>query len=285
MSEEKSQEEKVRQNQVEMARSMKVKPGILEILEQTEDWIVREWIYICALEGMNEKQLKELQTASVRKIQKNRREFLQEKFSSADGTLQKEVEQLQLEVQQVAKDSRDVRRAIEEGLKDALEKQAAAQEEALRATKSLLNVKEQEVQDLKKKNESLICKIRQIEQESVCPKETNEEKMETQTIEREESTGGYGKKEKQEFSLPGFLFRRKKESEIRKFIETYLQGTSFNEEQKEYLLQCLEEGMSVKAVEKFAIPGIDVSMMQRLKQLQQKEEKQSERTGTGKASN
>ena len=37
MSEEKSQEEKVRQNQVEMARSMKVKPGILEILEQTED--------------------------------------------------------------------------------------------------------------------------------------------------------------------------------------------------------------------------------------------------------
>ena len=285
MSEEKSQEEKVRQNQVEMARSMKVKPGLLEILEQTEDWIVREWIYICALEGMNEKQLKELQTASVRKIQKNRREFLQEKFSSADGTLQKEVEQLQLEVQQVAKDSRDVRRAIEEGLKDALEKQAAAQEEALRATKSLLNVKEQEVQDLKKKNESLICKIRQIEQESVCPKETNEEKMETQTIEREESTGGYGKKEKQEFSLPGFLFRRKKESEIRKFIETYLQGTSFNEEQKEYLLQCLEEGMSVKAVEKFAIPGIDVSMMQRLKQLQQKEEKQSERTGTGKASN
>ena len=285
MSEEKSQEEKVRQNQVEMARSMKVKPGILEILEQTEDWIVREWIYICALEGMNEKQLKELQTASVRKIQKNRREFLQEKFSSADGTLQKEVEQLQLEVQQVAKDSRDVRRAIEEGLKDALEKQAAAQEEALRATKSLLNVKEQEVQDLKKKNESLICKIRQIEQESVCPKETNEEKMETQTIEREESTGGYGKKEKQEFSLPGFLFRRKKESEIRKFIETYLQGTSFNEEQKEYRLQCLEEGMSVKAVEKFAIPGIDVSMMQRLKQLQQKEEKQSERTGTGKASN
>ena len=285
MSEEKSQEEKVRQNQVEMARSMKVNPGILEILEQTEDWIVREWLYICAMEGMNETQLKTLQTASVRKIQKNRKDFLQEKFSSADGALQKEVEQLQLEVQQVAKDSRDVRSAIEEGLKDALEKQAAAQEEALRATKSLLAVKEQEVQDLKKKNDSLSCKIRQVEQESVCPKETNEEKMETQTIEREESAGGYGKKGKQEFSLPGFLFRRKKESEIRKFIETYLQGTSFNEEQNEYLLQCLEEGMSVKAVEKFAIPGIDVSMMQRLKQLQQKEEKQSERTGTGKASN
>ena len=142
MSEEKSQEEKVRQNQVEMARSMKVKTGILEILEQTEDWIVREWIYICAMEGMNETQLKTLQTASVRKIQKSRKDFLQEKFSSADGVLQKEVEQLQLEVQQVAKDSRDVRSAIEEGLKDALEKQAAAQEEALRATKSLLAVKE-----------------------------------------------------------------------------------------------------------------------------------------------
>ena len=83
MSEEKSQEEKVRQNQVEMARSMKVKTGILEILEQTEDWIVREWIYICAMEGMNETQLKTLQTASVRKIQKSRKDFLQEKFSSA----------------------------------------------------------------------------------------------------------------------------------------------------------------------------------------------------------
>ena len=42
--------------------------------------------------------------------------------------------------------------------------------------------------------------------------------------------------------------------------------------------------MPIKAVEKFAIPGIDVSMMQRLKQLQQKEEKQSERTGKGKTS-
>ena len=83
------------------------------------------------MEGMNETQLKTLQTASVRKIQKSRKDFLQEKFSSADGVLQKEVEQLQLEVQQVAKDSRDVRSAIEEGLKDALEKQAAAQEEAL----------------------------------------------------------------------------------------------------------------------------------------------------------
>ena len=119
---------------------------------------MREWIYICAMEGMNETQLKTLQTASVRKIQKSRKDFLQEKFSSADGVLQKEVEQLQLEVQQVAKDSRDVRSAIEEGLKDALEKQAAAQEEALRATKSLLAVKEQEVQDLKKKNDSLTCK-------------------------------------------------------------------------------------------------------------------------------
>ena len=233
---------------------------------------------------MNETQLKTLQTASVRKIQKSRKDFLQEKFSSADGVLQKEVEQLQLEVQQVAKDSRDVRSAIEEGLKDALEKQAAAQEEALRATKSLLAVKEQEVQDLKKKNDSLTCKIRQIEQESVIPGKRRDQKKEPQMIESEERTEDYGKKERHELSLTGFLFKRKKESEIRKFIETYLQGTAFKEEQKEYLLQCLEEGMPIKAVEKFAIPGIDVSMMQRLKQLQQKEEKQSERTGKGKTS-
>ena len=103
-------------------------------------------------------------------------------------------------------------------------------------------------------------------------------------IESEERTEDYGKKERHELSLTGFLFKRKKESEIRKFIETYLQGTAFKEEQKEYLLRCLEEGMPIKAVEKFAIPGIDVSMMQRLKQLQQKEEKQSERTGKGKTS-
>ena len=44
MSEEKSQEEKVRQNQVEMARSMKVKPGILEIRNKRR--LYAEWIYI-----------------------------------------------------------------------------------------------------------------------------------------------------------------------------------------------------------------------------------------------
>ena len=71
-----------------------------------------------------------------------------------------------MEVQQVAKDSRDVRSAIEEGLKDALETGGGTGGSIARDEKSAGSKRAGKL-GFKKKNDSLTCKIRQIEQKSV----------------------------------------------------------------------------------------------------------------------
>ena len=141
-----------------MARSMKVKTGILEILGNRSCRKIGIYIFV-VMEGMNETQLKTLQTASVRKIQKSRKDFLQEKFSSGDGVLQKKLSNCSWKYSRLQKTAEDVQKCyLKRGWvwKNRRDRRSIARDEKSAA------VKEQEVQDLKKKNDSLTCKIRQI---------------------------------------------------------------------------------------------------------------------------
>lgn len=57
MEKEMTQAERVRQSQLTIARGMKVLPESLKVLEDVRDWTAREWLYICALDGVDIKQL------------------------------------------------------------------------------------------------------------------------------------------------------------------------------------------------------------------------------------
>ena len=54
------------------------------------------------------------------------------------------------------------------------------------------------------------------------------------------------------------------------FIETYLAEDTFNDAQKEFLIQCLEEGDSVQEMKTYASASLTPAMMQRLRQVRKK---------------
>ena len=58
--------------------------------------------------------------------------------------------------------------------------------------------------------------------------------------------------------------KRKKE------LEDLLTNEQMSEEQKDFLIDCLEEGLTPKQILEFADPNFSVNVMRRLKQLQQR---------------
>ena len=65
--------------------------------------------------------------------------------------------------------------------------------------------------------------------------------------------------------LKRMLAYKRKTTDTKKFIEEYIQNDRMNEEQKEYLLQCLEEGLTLKEIEAFASADLPVDIMRRLR--------------------
>lgn len=290
-------EREVRERQIKIARGMKVNEEILAVLEKVEKWQNREWLYICALDGMSVDQIRELQetNATTGKIRKARMDYLRDKCVRTD-LLQKEVESLHKEVREVCNESRKVRRTIEDGLEEALRKQTKAQEETIQAKDQMIGMLQQKIEEL---NNQLEEKTRLLSGQV----STAQSPYELQNMNRKKETKGISdnrdKKnqqiekvyadmnfvgndsaeseahvQKQDLNRKGFwgLFAEaRKESDIKRFIDQYIKNDKMKSEQTEFLLDCLEEGMSVKEIEKFAAPGLPVEVMKRLKNLQKRD--------------
>jgi hypothetical protein len=264
MAEEITPQEMVKKQQLAIAASMKIQQEILNILDKIEEWHVREWLYICAVDGMSAEKIMELAEtkASVRQIRKARMEYLRNRCVQTD-MLQIKIETLHKEVQEVCQESRQTRSTIENGLEDALKKQALAQTETIRAKDDMIEMLKNQIMQLQEQNKHI-----QTSMISVPDSGTREEPLQEikHNIEPLESTLPESKKK----TKPGQIFSlMRRGSETRKFIERYIQNDKMSMEQTDFLLECLEEGMSLKEIESFAAPGLSVDVMRRLKTLSQ----------------
>ncbi len=278
----------VRRRQIEIAKSMKVQPEILDILEKVEEWQNREWLYICALDGLPAEQIRKMQEgkASIGQIRKTRLDFLREQLVRTDP-FQDRLEKLQQEVRDVCKESRDTRNAIERGLEDALKKQARAQEETIRTKDQMMEMLTMQVEELNQKlqeqekqtekiqtaaeeDRSVRKRKRKTEAETITEPETPAPEVASE----EESADAAGQAaediHREKKGILSLFASARKDSDTRRFIDRYIKDDSITPEQKEFLLDCLEEGMSIKEIEKFAAPGLSIEVMQRLKNLQMK---------------
>lgn len=295
MAEEISREQQkdiVRQRQIEIAKSMKVKPDILDILNKVEEWQNREWLYICALDGMPTEQIRTLQEskATTGQIRKARMDHLQNICVKTD-LFQKNVESLQKEVREVCRESREARNAIENGLEEAMKKQAQAQEETILAKDQVIAMLHVQVEDLKRQlkecremvgsysltdetniEQPVLKKVRDIEQPLSVPEVSDPPRGDA---ERNESASRkereYLRQKNSGNRFIKAIMGTRKDTDIRRFIEKYIKDDKLSDEQKDFLLDCLEEGIEIKDIEKFAAPGLPVKVMQRLKRLQIKE--------------
>lgn len=251
METEMTQAERVRQSQLALARGMKLMPENLKVLEKVSDWITREWLYVCALDGMDIKQISESDgQLTVKQIRMKREEYFREKFGNSKD-LYDNLEQLQHEVEKTCKENRQVKKAVLE----MLEKGNQNSREQQKEQEEILREKEEEIRGL---NEQL--------------REIREKQARDRKEEEKDAGGGcsHGKAETEKFSFRLFLRKvqgKRQTADVKKFIQNYIEDERYSSAQIEYMLRCMEEGMKIKDIEKFAIPGASVDLMKRLRNL------------------
>ena len=96
--EEINQAEKVKRSQLAIAQSMQISEAALKVLDSVQEWTVREWLYVCALDGIDLKEMTNTKgRLTVDRIKEKRTDYLTEKLShsQADKKVIPDFEELQ----------------------------------------------------------------------------------------------------------------------------------------------------------------------------------------------
>lgn len=245
---------------------------IRQLLNETKDSKTCMWYLMCALDGMNDNELLKLAGCTIPQIKEARSEYLKKKYCG-NNTMFAEVQNLKNEVKEIAYESKAVRSSIEAELEHAIKNLIDSKDEMIKL------LKYQKV-DLQRQIEQMKSKVIQLENQKKeknpdekpveesrvqnRKKETNMNDIITEKIQTEEVRTGLAKRmQRYFFAVP----------DTRKFIETYLNNESLSVDQKEYLLSCLESGMSMKEIENIFSEKLSVDQMKRLNAIVQNRRK------------
>lgn len=245
--------------QIQIAAGMKLSDEVVDFLRSIPDWGKREWYYICALDRMPLSKLVEMnkKNYTIPKIRKERQDYLVSTYSDLDEVNQK-VEKLKKEAQEVFEESRELKDAIMSNLETALNKQSAAQEETIRTKDSMIQMLKERIERLET----------ELKEKGNVPK-FGTEKVPNETAQHERTAPD----KKSEQSIENGIFaegrrvwlKKKRQTEVKRFIDSYIKNENLSDEQKDFLLTCLEEGMPTSEVAEFASPNLSLEVMQRLK--------------------
>ena len=248
-----------------------VKTGqIGRLLNETKDSKTCMWYLICALDGMNDNELLKLAGCTIPQIKEARSDYLMKKYRGNDPMFA-EVQDLKNEVKEIVSENKAVRSSIEAGLEQAIRDQITISNQLIKSKDEMIEVLKYQKVDLQRQNEQMKSKVIQLENQKKKnnpvgkyveeprvqnrKKETNMNDIITEKIQTEEVRTGLAKRmQRYFFAVP----------DTRKFIETYLNNENLSADQKEYLLSCLETGMSMKEIENIFSEKLSVDQMKRL---------------------
>lgn len=255
-----------------------------KLLNDTKDSKKCLWYLICALDGMDENDIVELAERTIPQIQAARNEFLMKKYQG-NREVYKEVLRIKSQVNDVVQENREVRSSIEAGLDKAIQEQ-------IEKANKLVEAKDEMIEMLKYQKIELQRQIEQLKSNVINLEKQQEEKTNRiQQTESAEITQVKAEREKErnknsitdsdvEIFSEQASSTNKKQSLIKRaqkyffsvtdtkaFAEKYLSNDNLTEEQKNYLLKCLEQGMTVKEIGRFASENLSVEHMERLKKI------------------
>ena len=252
-----------------------------KLLNDTKDSKKCLWYLICALDGMNENDIVELANHTIPQIQTARNEFLMKKYQG-NREVYKEVLRIKSQVNDVVQENREVRSSIEAGLDKAIQEQIEKANRLIDAKDDMLDLLKIQLKELQGENEKLKAKVNHLEnQQSERTTIVQQRMTENNVLSKSESTEKKTLQEPAESDLEvvkteirssemkeglGKRIRKYFFSNIdsKWFIEKYLNNENLTEEQKEYMIECLESGMSLKDMDKFFSEKLSVEQMKRL---------------------
>ena len=230
---------------------------------------------------MNENDIVELANHTIPQIQTARNEFLMKKYQG-NREVYKEVLRIKSQVNDVVQENREVRSSIEAGLDKAIQEQIEKANRLIDAKDDMLDLLKIQLKELQGENEKLKAKVNHLEnQQSERTTIVQQRMTENNVLSKSESTEKKTLQEPAESDLEvvkteirssemkeglGKRIRKYFFSNIdsKRFIEKYLNNENLTEEQKEYMIECLESGMSLKDMDKFFSEKLSVEQMKRL---------------------
>lgn len=252
-----------------------------KLLNDTKDSKKCLWYLICALDGMDENDIVELAERTIPQIQTARNEFLMKKYQG-NREVYKEMLRIKSQVNDVVQENREVRSSIEAGLDKAIQEQIEKSNRLIDAKDDMVDLLKIQIKELQGENEKLKAKINHLENQQTERTTIVQQRMtENNVLSKSESTEKKTLQEPAESDLEvvkteirssemkeglGKRIRKYFFSNLdsKRFIEKYLNNENLTEEQKEYMFECLESGMSLKDMDKFFSENLSVAQMKRL---------------------
>lgn len=261
---------------------------VIAFLDEIEDEVFCEYYCFCFLDGMPIEEVRRIDSVPVqnwkdkiKRIREERTGYLERLFVP-DAQVTQQISKLHEKAGRVFKETEELRDTINTTLKQTLKIQEEALVQQKESYQSTLASKAELLKDREDKIQSLLSEIEQnkavwenekkdlllkLEEKKTAVKE--EEKKEAVFIEEAPVNNIERKKKRWRF----FCKENKKrgiQDNNNEFIETYLAEDTFNDAQKEFLIQCLEEGDSVQEMKTYASASLTPAMMQRLRQVRKK---------------
>lgn len=264
--------------QVERTKNMDVRPEVTEFLQEIRtrgDWKRLEWFCLCAIDRMSLEELRQMESNrySVEQIRRQRQEHLKKLFVGLDP-MHTRIREMESEVKSVCEESRRTRQILENNVEKALEKQYAAQEETLRAKDKNISILEERTARLEEENRSLKKRMeeQELKRSYAAPLPSYREPDRIRTEDDQEHVIFHEEEKRSAMSGHSFWKKWRKQKKTsdrsRRFIDSYIKDEKYTEEQKNFFLDCLEEGMSEAEIARLAGYGLSVEVMKRLKMIE-----------------
>lgn len=270
--------EQTMNTRVQIMEKMRIPKETIEFLDQISVPLIQEWMYVCAVENMPLEDLKRI----IEEVEENpanasnlimteRLKFLKELYQD-NKELEAKVNDLHDKVVNIYDETSSLVKTLDSTIRNVLQEKDRMVEESIENHMDQIKEKDQVIEKLKQELEE---SRQEKHAQEVYFKETNDHlkalrtELKTREIRNQEKfQENISQKEAEKKSLRNWWkdrFRRSPEEEAQLFIKTVIEKDGYSEQQKEYLVSCLEEGDSPELIEKFASPSLSIEFMKRMR--------------------
>lgn len=209
----------------------------IEFLEKIPDNEMVLLYYLSLVEGMAFTEIVRAnqEQKSAEEFKKIRELYLQKKYTDMEevsGKVNQTIEQ----AKEAIEESKSLRELFTQNMQKIIEMQNQDGKEIIKSKEIIIEEKTKQIQ-------FLTARLKETAESSVHSVEENRGKKHTDS----------------------FFMSMKKKRKSRKLLALYLANEQYSSEQKAFILDCIEDGDSLGDIEKFAMVGVSVEHMKRLK--------------------
>ena len=256
---------------------MKVPEETKHYLDQITSPIIQEWSYLCAAIGMDLNRIRRISglaendvsnTAAV--FMQEREVFLRERYEN-NRVLGDQVINLQAKVESMYQRAASVEGALDDTIRKTLHDKDELFGKVIESKNDLIREKDRQIKSLHEQIEG----YRKLE-ERITP--TKDEPYVSAAVkedgihsDKKKGSSDSNQYLKWRYYPPvikeSFFARLRSEWMIRRFIKNYIDNEDYSSSQKDYLIQCLEEGDNLSMIRKFASHALSIDQMKELRRI------------------